>query len=151
CEFWSSYFFFQAEDGIRDFHVTGVQTCALPIYTHYRTGFDYFQTSLQKFFLLERVPYLHCRKFFHAFLGNIGRSERSTTNTVFTCSRSDDEYRVSYPFCSSRNSFPCFDNTRTHGIHQRVGMITFFKIYFTAHCRYSETVSIMTATVNYTG
>src|SRR6266511_3886385 len=23
--------FFQAEDGIRDFHVTGVQTCALPI------------------------------------------------------------------------------------------------------------------------
>src|SRR5690606_40986560 len=25
------YFFFQAEDGIRGFHVTGVQTCALPI------------------------------------------------------------------------------------------------------------------------
>src|SRR5690606_39507407 len=25
-------FFFQAEDGIRDFHVTGVQTCALPIF-----------------------------------------------------------------------------------------------------------------------
>src|SRR5690606_41078391 len=24
---------FQAEDGIRDFHVTGVQTCALPIST----------------------------------------------------------------------------------------------------------------------
>src|SRR5690606_41201601 len=29
-----SYFFFQAEDGIRDFHVTGVQTCALPISTN---------------------------------------------------------------------------------------------------------------------
>src|SRR5690606_40730534 len=26
-----SIFFFQAEDGIRAFHVTGVQTCALPI------------------------------------------------------------------------------------------------------------------------
>src|SRR5690606_1969789 len=26
-------FFFQAEDGIRDFHVTGVQTCALPIHS----------------------------------------------------------------------------------------------------------------------
>src|SRR5690625_7606146 len=25
-------FFFQAEDGIRDGHVTGVQTCALPIF-----------------------------------------------------------------------------------------------------------------------
>src|SRR5690606_41010911 len=28
------FFFFQAEDGIRDFHVTGVQTCALPIFTY---------------------------------------------------------------------------------------------------------------------
>src|SRR5690606_40986427 len=27
-----TFFFFQAEDGIRDFHVTGVQTCALPIF-----------------------------------------------------------------------------------------------------------------------
>src|SRR5690349_24855701 len=26
------FFFFQAEDGIRDLYVTGVQTCALPIY-----------------------------------------------------------------------------------------------------------------------
>src|SRR5256885_12118041 len=26
-------FFFQAEDGIRDYKVTGVQTCALPIFT----------------------------------------------------------------------------------------------------------------------
>ena len=25
------FFFFQAEDGIRDYDVTGVQTCALPI------------------------------------------------------------------------------------------------------------------------
>src|SRR5207302_7448016 len=31
-------FFFQAEDGIRDFHVTGVQTCALPIYAVGYTG-----------------------------------------------------------------------------------------------------------------
>src|SRR5690606_39513922 len=28
--------FFQAEDGIRDFHVTGVQTCALPIFRRLR-------------------------------------------------------------------------------------------------------------------
>src|SRR5438046_10730981 len=27
------FFFFQAEDGIRDWSVTGVQTCALPIFT----------------------------------------------------------------------------------------------------------------------
>src|SRR5699024_12173983 len=43
----SFYFFFQAEDGIRDRNVTGVQTCALPIFlfgiasnipTHSSTG-----------------------------------------------------------------------------------------------------------------
>src|SRR5256885_6008168 len=28
------FFFFQAEDGIRDYKVTGVQTCALPISFH---------------------------------------------------------------------------------------------------------------------
>src|SRR5256885_5762056 len=27
-----AFFFFQAEDGIRDYKVTGVQTCALPIF-----------------------------------------------------------------------------------------------------------------------
>src|SRR5256885_7555937 len=29
------FFFFQAEDGIRDYKVTGVQTCALPILSHH--------------------------------------------------------------------------------------------------------------------
>src|SRR5688500_19681492 len=32
------FFFFQAEDGIRDYKVTGVQTCALPIYESARTS-----------------------------------------------------------------------------------------------------------------
>ena len=49
-------FFFQAEDGIRDSPVTGVQTCALPIcdvYTGLDTAtlsennFDYAQTHLR--------------------------------------------------------------------------------------------------------
>src|SRR5688500_20407887 len=46
-------FFFQAEDGIRDYKVTGVQTCALPILftvenTHPRFGWlvNYFETIL---------------------------------------------------------------------------------------------------------
>src|SRR5205807_7260479 len=29
------FFFFQAEDGIRDYKVTGVQTCALPIFIEF--------------------------------------------------------------------------------------------------------------------
>src|SRR5437667_501503 len=32
------FFFFQAEDGIRDRDVTGVQTCALPIYVYLAPG-----------------------------------------------------------------------------------------------------------------
>src|SRR5690606_39367081 len=36
-------FFLQAEDGIRDFHVTGVQTCALPIYPE--LGFQETRTA----------------------------------------------------------------------------------------------------------
>src|SRR2546425_8065042 len=35
----SVFFFFQAEDGIRDKLVTGVQTCALPIW-HFRIGIE---------------------------------------------------------------------------------------------------------------
>ena len=41
-------FFFQAEDGIRDSPVTGVQTCALPI-----SGFDNFKKSN---FVIHRIP-----------------------------------------------------------------------------------------------
>src|SRR5690606_40793197 len=37
-------FFFQAEDGIRDFHVTGVQTCALPICTAALAAYGFVAT-----------------------------------------------------------------------------------------------------------
>src|SRR5207253_7647504 len=36
--FFRLVFFFQAEDGIRDGHVTGVQTCALPICRRHPVG-----------------------------------------------------------------------------------------------------------------
>src|SRR5207244_9828786 len=36
CSCYLFFFFFQAEDGIRDDLVTGVQTCALPICMAYR-------------------------------------------------------------------------------------------------------------------
>src|SRR2546427_598999 len=42
---YSVFFFFQAEDGIRDLTVTGVQTCALPICTGVRE--DRPQTALR--------------------------------------------------------------------------------------------------------
>src|SRR5256885_4620335 len=37
----TSIFFFQAEDGIRDYKVTGVQTCALPISGRAAAQFDF--------------------------------------------------------------------------------------------------------------
>src|SRR5699024_6239495 len=52
-----TFFFFQAEDGIRDRNVTGVQTCALPICsflylvlrvgTHYRRTLNYGKALLK--------------------------------------------------------------------------------------------------------
>src|SRR5438093_10104330 len=38
---YSKVFFFQAEDGIRDWSVTGVQTCALPISGDFSVGLKY--------------------------------------------------------------------------------------------------------------
>src|SRR5262249_57374498 len=39
------FFFFQAEDGIRDWSVTGVQTCALPISRAWQVDADLFQLA----------------------------------------------------------------------------------------------------------
>ena len=37
------FFFFQAEDGIRDHCVTGVQTCALPIWSNVGRDVDGYE------------------------------------------------------------------------------------------------------------
>src|SRR5216683_2968025 len=43
----SFFFFFQAEDGIRDLIVTGVQTCALPICRGHRRAVDAVASRLR--------------------------------------------------------------------------------------------------------
>src|SRR2546429_571742 len=59
------FFFFQAEDGIRDVAVTGVQTCALPIYfAVFYLRCDFLQTPI-----LERPPF---------FAGPVAPSEQTT-------------------------------------------------------------------------
>src|SRR2546422_2316987 len=47
--FYDSYYvsFFQAEDGIRDVAVTGVQTCALPICAHEEVVFNEVERHLK--------------------------------------------------------------------------------------------------------
>src|SRR2546427_1737510 len=56
-EVWSSliesFFFFQAEDGIRDLTVTGVQTCALPISSEKRVAFAFQVSSLPNDYYFE--------------------------------------------------------------------------------------------------
>src|SRR6266513_4982468 len=52
------FFFFQAEDGIRDRNVTGVQTCALPILTTLRAAFDarYMSVNARENAIVLRAP-----------------------------------------------------------------------------------------------
>ena len=62
------FFFFQAEDGIRDYKVTGVQTCALPIYLVDAIQ----QKTLPNFAKATGILFL---ALFLAIGPNIGRSE----------------------------------------------------------------------------
>src|SRR2546430_6706421 len=81
------FFFFQAEDGIRDLTVTGVQTCALPIfYTRLNAaldaaGFDRFVEDLCRRFYAPVMgrPSLEPGRYFRLLLvgyfeGQIGRA-----------------------------------------------------------------------------
>src|SRR5205809_1577145 len=82
------FFFFQAEDGIRDVAVTGVQTCALPISTSSRL-FATLDPTVRSLALPSRRPALlsdtvgfirklpsHLVAAFHATLEELeGRSE----------------------------------------------------------------------------
>src|SRR6266487_3842931 len=61
------FFFFQAEDGIRDGRVNGVQTCALPISLRFGLGGSEYEIDLSKKnasrFRREIAPYIeHARK-----------------------------------------------------------------------------------------
>src|SRR5699024_11539471 len=49
-----TYFFFQAEDGIRDRNVTGVQTCALPIFIETIENRDNDKVFIQAAIITER-------------------------------------------------------------------------------------------------
>src|SRR5256885_8665718 len=49
-------FFFQAEDGIRDYKVTGVQTCALPILPKWPSVSVQGRVSRSRWSCVERRP-----------------------------------------------------------------------------------------------
>src|SRR5256885_10374188 len=77
------FFFFQAEDGIRDYKVTGVQTCALPIsraWSRWLTGspedlFGFVVNRAQVFSLKDAKEGVHWAKLGLRFFGVDERSE----------------------------------------------------------------------------
>src|SRR2546430_7111168 len=79
-----SFFFFQAEDGIRDLTVTGVQTCALPISRKVHKGEEltvmYNEMPLEKYMKSGSIlPDWDERRSFDCFCGMpkcIGRINR---------------------------------------------------------------------------
>src|SRR5690606_40267975 len=72
-------FFFQAEDGIRDFHVTGVQTCALPIYKTFAKSMRN-QTYNRCHLLSPVFPY--SASFIYVLIGFFARCLRHLTDRL---------------------------------------------------------------------
>src|SRR2546426_315372 len=70
-----SFFFFQAEDGIRDYKVTGVQTCALPI----------FRTSPRGFAAAALLPPAHPH-----YAAHTGPSRTRDPMLLLECARSEE-------------------------------------------------------------
>src|SRR5699024_11944569 len=68
-------FFFQAEDGIRDRNVTGVQTCALPIFIYFLFGINRVRTRA-RLFAGRHLPVMHFISYEHA------EREPSTTDAL---------------------------------------------------------------------
>src|SRR5690606_41201478 len=81
-------FLFQAEDGIRDFHVTGVQTCALPI-------------------LISLLKLQQAR----GFLIEVDASDRRAICFKIGSDRCRQFCRISRTLCSSANT--CHDRRET--------------------------------------
>src|SRR5690606_40425324 len=79
--------FFQAEDGIRDFHVTGVQTCALPIFRIVEA-----KRSLQRMVSLNKSLLTLSRINNQQYAGN----ENVTLKTVIADLLNDYEDLIAY-------------------------------------------------------
>src|SRR3989442_13816078 len=65
------FFFFQAEDGIRDADVTGVQTCALPILVDFGLIGVILQTNTDQIAPMAEAGVIGYKIFFGATVGNL--------------------------------------------------------------------------------
>src|SRR5690606_41078873 len=82
----------QAEDGIRDFHVTGVQTCALPIYASLTASLNTLGELLRRAGRLDEA--------YEIDLLAIGQDPESTSqvfvmgNTYFNAGRTEEAIAI---------------------------------------------------------
>src|SRR5438874_10545363 len=77
------FFFFQAEDGIRDLYVTGVQTCALPIIAFENVSFEYVPGAE----VLKRISFRAAAGSTTALVGSSGAGKSTLINLVLTFNR----------------------------------------------------------------
>src|SRR2546426_2607469 len=112
------FFFFQAEDGIRDYKVTGVQTCALPIcslprysaasvgpkspYSRFTQRTALFRTA-SAIFRFDARPRSRCRIPPSPSLRSRATSVRTQRSLSFNCSPAC--FCVTCPFSASCNTF----------------------------------------------
>src|SRR2546430_8023884 len=90
-------FFFQAEDGIRDLTVTGVQTCALPISETNRGADQNFPIARTS----DRRLYHRSRRVRSVGAGSPVRSAQKAQRSVRACLSRSEERRVGKE-CRSR-------------------------------------------------
>src|SRR2546426_8452773 len=76
------FFFFQAEDGIRDYKVTGVQTCALPIWRSCSDGSRRAMGSVESFHTLKTTGPISFAVFGDSGVDSVGQYQRSEERRV---------------------------------------------------------------------
>src|SRR2546429_290755 len=100
------FFFFQAEDGIRDVAVTGVQTCALPISLYeFRLKCTCTCNSTETGWPFKVVgSYFHCNTAFNAASMSSGCPLTTRAWTTFPCSSITASTTTVPQMCASRAS-----------------------------------------------
>src|SRR5204863_2271884 len=87
--------FFQAEDGIRDLYVTGVQTCALPISCHQqlpecKARLASIQSYRRQFLMVTRATVTSSKTVDFSFRGPLGFEAHTVLLSVDGDSRSEE-------------------------------------------------------------
>src|SRR3712207_7765373 len=84
------FFFFQAEDGIRDIGVTGVQTCALPILAIIGVALVRGLAQVGQALLVNRVGHGVVGRLQVELFGRLVRADLARLRSVHSASRSEE-------------------------------------------------------------